>query len=264
MQPLIPFFQASTIDVLGLFTIQVFGTLLVTGVALGSYLTLRAVHRQGLSSDEMVGFFPWLYCGLFAGGILGQFLFYQVPVSATQPTGYLRLNWGVSSMGGFALASSFAVLYFKSHVRRWAYGDALVEGTAAGLLIARIGCFAVHDHPGKPTHFWLGVHGICPGGPASMACHDLGLYEAGLALIVLGTFSLLRRVPRRDGSLVVAFCLVYGGGRFMLEWLRHPAIDPRVLGLTPAQYGCLCIMVLGIWLHYRQRQTALSHDVSAG
>jgi prolipoprotein diacylglyceryltransferase len=72
-------------------------------------------------------------------------------------------------------AGVLGVWYFRRHVDAWACADALVYGTTLGWFFGRLGCFAVHDHPGTETRFWLGVYGICSSHERVVACHDLGL-----------------------------------------------------------------------------------------
>jgi phosphatidylglycerol:prolipoprotein diacylglycerol transferase len=44
--------------------------------------------------------------------------------------------------------------------------------------------------------------------------------------------------------------LLYGVGRFGLDFLRArdlPYVDARYLGLTPAQYACIALVLFGLW-----------------
>jgi len=78
--------------------------------------------------------------------------------------------------------------------------------------------------------------------------HDLGLYDALLlAAITLVLYALRRRGALR-GSLLALLALLYGAGRFLLDFLRArdlAYVDARYLGLTPAQYFCAVLVLYG-------------------
>jgi prolipoprotein diacylglyceryltransferase len=57
------------------------------------------------------------------------------------------------------------------------------------------------------------------------------------------------------GQLTAFVAIVYGVGRFPLDFLR--AADARYFGLTPAQLACLTIVATGIWLWRRSTQAAV-------
>src|SRR5204862_179026 len=78
---------------------------------------------------------------------------------------------------------------------------------APGWMVARLGCFSVHDHPGVLTSFPLAVQ--FPGG----ARHDLGLYDAiALAAISLVLYAVDRRGLLRNRLLALLGAL-YGTSR---------------------------------------------------
>jgi phosphatidylglycerol---prolipoprotein diacylglyceryl transferase len=256
MRPLIPYFTAQSIDVFGAFTVQPFGVLLVAGIVTGSVVAVHEARRHGLNTEVMIGFLPWLYAALLIGGVLGERVLYHPRLLLEDPMALLRMTGGVSSTGGLAMAAVLAFWYFRSQQRALRYADALIGGVLIAIVVARIGCFIVHDHPGVETRFWLGVQGICPSG-GDVACHDVGLYEAALALILFVGARVCTQVRRPDGFVLIIFTVGYGSGRFLLEWLRHPDTDVRYYGLTPAQYGCLLLIALGMWMYRRSARTAL-------
>jgi len=117
-----------------------------------------------------------------------------------------------------------------------------------------MGCFAAHDHPGRPTEFWLGVHGMCPDLPITVACHDLGLYEAlwSGAMCILCIW--LNKKPRFPGFYMGLICAVYGPTRLMMDVFRHPNIDTRYWIFTPAQYGSMLLFLIGVTVLYRNHK----------
>jgi phosphatidylglycerol:prolipoprotein diacylglycerol transferase len=59
-------------------------------------------------------------------------------------------------------------------------------------------------------------------------------------------------INKRDypvGTTICALSLLYAPSRFFADFLRNtdlPDADPRYLGLTPAQYGCIVVLAIGI------------------
>lgn len=64
MTPLIPYFTAGGIEVLGVFTLHTHGLMLLAGVIVGWVVALRKARRDGLRADLISGFLPWLFVGL--------------------------------------------------------------------------------------------------------------------------------------------------------------------------------------------------------
>ena len=128
------------------------------------------------------------------------------------------------------------------------------------MVVGRLGCFSAHDHPGTETTFFLGVKGMCPGALtlkerllSQQACHDLGLYEAMWSGAMFIWFWFKNKVPRHPGYYVGWMCLSYGPIRLIMDIYRHPAGDTRYLGLTPAQYGSILVIILGVVIIVRNR-----------
>ena len=259
MSPLIPYFDAGSVTLFGSVTLKTPGLLLVSGAIVGAGVALLKARRDRLQIDVLLSFFPWFFAALIVGSHLGDVLLYTPGWLRERPLTLFEIWTGESSVGAMLAAALVGIVYFRrierdlrypsfSREDSWRYADALVYGSTLGWVVGRLGCFAVHDHPGTETDFWLGVYGICPGGRSDIACHDLGLYEA---ILVLGFFAILKvldKTPRPAGFFVAVMALAYGITRLLLDMLRHPLGDTRYFGLTPAQYGSMALIVLGTWI----------------
>lgn len=82
--------------------------------------------------------------------------------------------------------------------------------------------------------------------------HDLGWYEFLYLILVVGPVTMLVDMkPRRPGTFVALFILLYMPVRFAIDVLR--VADVRYRGLTPAQWAAI-VMLLGlpvVWLNRR-------------
>ncbi|MDH3846100.1 MAG: prolipoprotein diacylglyceryl transferase [Myxococcales bacterium] len=128
-------------------------------------------------------------------------------------------------------------------------GDAFAFAGPFGWSIARVGCFVTHDHPGRVSDFWLAVADYQVGSPPYEARHDLGLYDVLILVAIAVTFVALSRRPRKPGFYVGLLPVLYAPCRFLLDFLRAPLSeggDIRYVGLTPAQYGSVLLLVAGV------------------
>jgi phosphatidylglycerol:prolipoprotein diacylglycerol transferase len=240
---LIPWFEPPALR-LGPVTLQVFGILAALGVATAARLTAWAAGRRGLDPRPVLDFAIWgVLAGIVAGHLVHVGLYH--PEELRSPRRVLEFWDGLSSMGGLTGGVIAALVFFHVRGIRLAdYGDAFAVGVPTGWAVARVGCFLVHDHPGRLTSFPLAVQ--FPGG----ARHDLGLYEAlVLAAIATLLWSLWRR-RRLAGRLLPLLAVLYGVARFLLDFLRAtdvPYADGRYAGLTPAQYIAVALVAWGAW-----------------
>ena len=247
---------------LGPLALQPFGILAAAGILLASRLLVRQAVRRGLDPRPMELAATWALLGGLVGGHLVHVLLYHP--EELREGGLLQLLkiWdGLSSTGGL-LGGLIGVLAFfrKHHLRFFPYADVFALAVAPGWMVARLGCFSVHDHPGVLTSFPLAV--AFPGG----ARHDLGLDDAiALALISAILFTLDRRHALRD-RLLPLLALLYGTSRFLLDFLRAtdlPYVDARYFGLTPAQFASLASIAWGLFSLARHRRAKPGRLVAA-
>lgn len=170
----------------------------------------------------------------------------------------LRLGW---SLYGGILGGILGAWVWK-----WRRGDSMVEVSDAlafagpfGWAVARIGCFGVHDHPGRASDFFLAVADYRVGTPPYLPRHDLGLYDAILLAGIASVFLGLSRSRRKPGIYLALLALLYTPARFLLDFLRAPAAeggDLRYLGLTPSQYASIGLFIAGVGVWHRVRSSS--------
>jgi phosphatidylglycerol---prolipoprotein diacylglyceryl transferase len=237
----IPWFELPSRS-LGPVTIQSFGVLSAAGILVATALAQVAARRLGRDPQVILDF---SVVGVLAGVLAGHLvhLFFYHSEELADPWRIFKLWEGLSSMGGLLGGVVAAMVWFRvKRIRLQDYADAFALGMAPGWGIARVGCFSVHDHPGVLTDFFLAVR--FPDGPR----HDLGLYEA---ILLLGLGAVLWALHRRGaltGRLLPLLAVVYGAGRFLLDFLRASDVayaDARHLGLTFAQYAAVALVAWG-------------------
>jgi phosphatidylglycerol:prolipoprotein diacylglycerol transferase len=242
---LIPWFELPDIP-LGPVTIRSFGLLTALGILAGVRIASTVARRDGLDAARLVDVSVIALGAGVLGGHVVHLVFYH-PEELRDPLRVLRVWEGLSSMGGLGGGLLAAGLWFRAKRLPFApFGDAVALGLAFGWGVARLGCFAVHDHPGVRSDLFFAVD--FPGGPRL----DQGLNEAVLLFALGGLLLALRRAGALRGRLLPLLALLYGAGRFGLDFLRArpgdiPYADGRTFGLTFAQWFACGLVAWGAW-----------------
>jgi phosphatidylglycerol---prolipoprotein diacylglyceryl transferase len=243
---LIPYFVVPPLR-LGPVAIQPFGVLSASGVWLAMSLLVRNARHRGLDVEPVEKLAGWaLIGGLVGAHLVHVLLYHPEELRENGPLQVLKIWDGLSSTGGVVGGLVASIVFLRHRGLPFApYADSFALALPPGWAVARLGCFAVHDHPGVLTRFFLAVD--FPGG----ARHDLGLYDAIVLAAITAVVYLLRHRGELQGRLLGVVALLYGSCRFCLDFLRARDIsyaDARYLGLTPAQYAAIALVVYGAWV----------------
>jgi phosphatidylglycerol:prolipoprotein diacylglycerol transferase len=236
---------------LGGLEVTSFGVLVALGALAGIWLFGRELEARGLAHASNLAL-----VGLIAG-LAGAKLLWVAEHHGEGPTlELLTSRGGLSWFGGLVggVGAGLAVVRY----RRWPLLPLLAAAApavAVGQALGRVGCFFVGDDYGLPTSLPWGV--AFPQGlpPTPVPVHPTQLYEAAfLALLAWGLVR-WRRSGVADRTLLARYCLLAGGFRFGLEFVR---VNVRVAaGLTLAQYASLALVVAGlVWLAASRRRAA--------
>ena len=230
---------------------------------LGILIGDRRCRKLGIDPDTLVRLSAWILIGGFLGAHLMHVFAYRW-VDYKDSLGDIIKIWegGLSSYGGFIGATIGGIWFLKREkVPFWPYADVASFAFVPGWALGRVGCFAIHDHPGRVSEFFLAaemlVQPIGFAKPVIQARHDLGLYDGILSLAMTVMFYYWDRKTRPPGFYVGWMCVLYSVPRFFLDFLRATDLswsDTRYLGLTPAQYGSIVLLIVGGWLLWFRRQ----------
>jgi phosphatidylglycerol:prolipoprotein diacylglycerol transferase len=246
----IPWFKLEGIHIPGLpesVAIQPFGLLVAIGVIWGARIAEKRAARLGLKHELITDFITHVVIIGFVLGHIFDRVFYEPEVILREPWDLLMPWRSLSSFGGFFGAVIGAFIW------KWRRGvgitvplDQVAYGMPVGWFFGRLGCFVVHDHPGKLTDFFLAVdnyqYGSLPVGPR----HDLGLYEALWSVAMIVLFRALDKKPRPHGFYTGLITVLYAPFRFMLDFLREA--DATYAGLTPGHYSSILAFALGVFV----------------
>ena len=263
----IPYTTFPTIE-LGPLNLRTFGLMVALGVLLGAWVAASYAERFGVERDETYRVGTWMVLA----GIIGSRLTWALTHTdqIDNPIDVIAIwEGGIQFSGGFICAIIVGLPFFRRWPRllRWRNLDGYALGLAVGLAFGRIGCYAVGEHFGRTTGFFLASRydggevresmlGDVPLVPGT-TFHNTSLYEFIYMMVlfgILGGLVLLARRKGREvvpGTLVGVFVLYYGVMRFLSDSLR--VNDERVLGMTGAQWMCLVMIPAGIWILWKVR-----------
>lgn len=249
----IPWFKFETIPIPGIpegYGLHVFGLLVATGVMLGIRVAEGRARRLGLRAEVISDFIGHVVIIGFIGSHVFDRIAYYPERVLKEPWDLLMPWRSLSSFGGFLFAVVGAFVWkYRRKLDLTIPLDQVAFGMPVGWFFGRMGCFTVHDHPGKITDFFLAVnpyhYGDLPVGPR----HDLGLYEVIWAACMIPLFFYLDRKPRPYGFFIGLIAVLYSPYRFMLDFLRDA--DATYFGLTPGHYSSILSMSVGIYMLWR-------------
>ena len=273
MAPQIPYFHIPDVTLLpahlvGSFpaarvALKPFGTLVALGLYAGTVCALRVARRRGVNERVMTSFLTWIVVSsFFFAHVLDTLSYYPAEV-LRDPFSLLRLWEGLSSFGGFTGSIIGGLLWcYRYKTPVLPYADIVLSCFPVSWTFGRLGCSIAHDHPGVHSDAWFAVR--YPDGGRL----DLGLLELCITVPLALVFFRLLSKPRPWGFYAGVICTYYAPLRFLLDFLRErtgvdvgqallAGGDARYFGLTPAQWACIPLLVLGVVLLRRAPSAGL-------
>jgi phosphatidylglycerol:prolipoprotein diacylglycerol transferase len=244
---MIPWWQlVQPIQVPGLgIQVHLFGLLVGLGVLCGTMTTFWRAKRLNVNLDMLLEFILYILITAFLGSHIFHVIFYSPEEFFNNPLTLLNPFGTQSSIGGFLSAFLGGFIWkLRRKVDIKFLSDQTSFGMPVGWFFGRMGCFVVHDHPGKLTDFFLGVQNYNYPGLSIGTRHDLGLYEMLWSLFTFIMFLILDRKPRPAGFFTMMFFTFFAICRFWLDFMRE--IDPAYWGLTIAQWVCIGATIIGL------------------
>lgn len=237
---------------LGPIPIQVWGLFVALGFAVAIWLTVKRAPRVGVDPKDVIDAAALVLIAAFIGARLVHVFLYE-PAYYLAHLGEIVKVWegGLSSSGGF-LGALLVVAWFvrRRRIAFLAFSDAVLGSLPIGYIIGRLGCHVTRMHPGPAC-----ANVLCVPFPDGVRRLDPGLLEVFLwAVIAVAVFAFRRRLVR-TGVTTASVIGLYGVGRFFLDSLR--IVDARYLGLTPAQYVSIALVIVGASLLWRARSSSV-------
>lgn len=248
-------------------TVTSFGLMLGLAFLAAGWVGGLEFERKGYGRDV-----SWtLLMGALVGGVVGAKLYYAFlnwPQLVRYPLETLFSRAGLVWYGGLIGGSIGVILMARREKLPIPnVADVAALSVPIAYAIGRIGCFLVGDDYGRPTDSWVGI-AFPNGSPPSTAenlrtyfgvdvpaaipdwqvlqVHPTQLYEVALTGLIFLFLWRIRRHPHRAGWLFMAYLVLAGCERLIVEFFR--AKDDRFFGpLTLAQVISLTLIVAGAY-----------------
>jgi phosphatidylglycerol---prolipoprotein diacylglyceryl transferase len=245
---------------IGAVKIYSYGLFIALGAIAGVwYMAVRGKKEMGLTFDQANNLFLLIFAAAVVGGKL--FLFFE------DPSGYIRQPMkllggrGFVFYGSFLLAIPTMLWFFRKHsLNPYRMLDIMAITTCLVHMFGRVGCFMAGCCHGIPTEGLFGVtytDPACSADPLNTPLHPTQLYEAGFIALVMFYLLYLRDRKKFNGQLFLTYLLLYGAGRFMLEYLRGDLARGFVIEdwLSHSQFIALVIIavVAGVYVRWSKQ-----------
>ena len=237
----------------GPLTVHGYGLMIGLGIVAALTLSWRRAARFGIAENDVTGFAILI----LVAGFLGAKIFFLI-TCYDQIRGDLRAALGSEGFVVYgSLIFGLAAAWLWCRKRReplTLWTDLLVPGLALAQGFGRVGCFLAGCCYGAPTDSPLGV--VFPAGslaPAGVRLWPAQLFSSAGDFLLAGLLLLLERRSPRPGRLTAWYALLYGAGRFAVEFFRS---DPRgaVGVLSTSQFISLFFIAGGAAFLLRPRK----------
>lgn len=239
---------------IGGITIHGYGLMIGLGILLCVWMGMHRAKKHGLNSESVLDI---ALIGVVSGFLGAKLLFIIVelkqflhnPLSVIGSEGFVVY-------GGIIAGVISAIIYCRQKKYKFLeYFDLLVPSVALAQGFGRIGCLLAGCCYGRETDSFLGI--VFPDGcmaPAGVKLLPTQIFSsAGDFLIVALLILFYRKNKHRTGYTGFLYMILYGVGRFLIEYLRN---DERGgIGIfSTSQFISIGIVVLAGILFYLFRE----------
>ncbi len=234
---------------IGPVSITVYGLMIIAGYISALALSVRRGVRRNLNEDSIWGIF---FCALI-GGMAGTKILYYLtilPAIIRDPSLIWRqFTTGHVVYGGIIFGVLTSYIYIRLKREKFLpYFDLVMPAVALAQGIGRIGCFFAGCCYGRETDAWYGIvfrHSTFAPNGASLI--PTQLISAAGDFIIFGLLTFYEKKDPATGRVSAAYLILYGIGRFLVEFLRN---DYRgsVGILSTSQFISIGIVAAGLVL----------------
>lgn len=238
----------------GPIVVRWYGIAYVLGFVCAALVMYRVSKRWKvrIDADSLITIMFCVIIGVIIGGRLGYVLFYGNGEYLKNPLEILAFNHGgMSFHGGLIGALVAGIVAAKlTKIPYLTLADLGCIGAPIGLFFGRCANFINGELWGAPTDVAWGV--VFGGSAGTMPRHPSQLYEAlleGVILFAVLYFLSRKQPPRRRGTFLGLFLIMYGCFRFVIEFVREPDVQLGYLWggwLTMGQLLSVPLVLVGI------------------
>ncbi len=246
---------------IGNFTVHTYGFSNAVGIVLAVIIGLLRAKRVGLTADEVINI---ALIAVILGFVGAKILFVLENWQE-----FLEHPWSVLGSSGFVVYGGlvigiccvFIYCYWIRKISFLRYMDLIFPCVILAQAFGRLGCFMAGCCYGKETTAWWGVvfpeNSMAPAGVPLIPTQLISAIGDFVILLVLIWFS--RKAAKKAGDVLALYLLLYGAGRFCIEFFRQNeqgGIGP----VTTAQCFSIVFMAAAVVLFILNRRAKYSQD----
>ena len=246
---------------IGPVTFHMYGLMIAIGFAAALMMCLKRGKKRGLNEDIIYGIF---FCAIFGGMIGCRLLYYivEIPEILKDPSILWNFKNGYVVYGGIigGALTSFIYCYVKKE-RFLPYFDLVMPSVSFAQGFGRLGCFFAGCCYGKETSLPIGI--VFPEGsfaPAGVPLLPTQLFSSAGDFVIAFVLIRMTGKMRHTGDVGALYLMLYGIGRFCVEFLRTNE-QGGFIGLTTAQLISIVFMIISIVLFIRNKRAADREDL---
>ncbi len=207
---------------IGPVTIHMYGIMIALGFLAALGLCIRRSSRFGLDENILWGIF---YCAV-AGGLIGTRLLYyivELPAIFQNPSLLWDFKNGYVVYGGIIGGVLFGYFYCRrKKVSFLAYFDLVMPAVALAQGLGRLGCFFAGCCYGRETDAWYGIiFRNSRFAPNNIKLIPTQLISSAGDFLICGLLLIYAARRPRAGRVASLYLMLYGVGRFFVEFLRN-------------------------------------------
>ena len=239
---------------IGPVTLHMYGIMIAIGFMAALIMCLKRGKKQGLDENIIYGI---LYCAIIGGFLGSRLMFYivELPAILKDPSILWNFKNGYVVYGGILGGIAANYIYIRCKKADFlTYFDLVMPAVALAQGFGRLGCFFAGCCYGAETDSWF--HIVFKN--SRFAPNDVWLIPTQLIssagdFLIAGLLVLYSKKTDVKGHVAAAYLILYGVGRFLVEFLRD---DYRGgLGfLSTSQIISIFIVAAGILMYVIKRK----------
>lgn len=262
------------------FKIYFYGILIMLGALAATFIAAYRAKEYRENADTAWDLLPWALIGGILGARIWHIIFPPASMLVNGTNPYLlkpldMLNFRNGGLGipGAVIGGFIAVyIYTRRHemsILKWA--DIISPGLALAQAIGRWGNFFNQEVYGRPTDLpwklYIEPTKRLSGYESFSYFHPLFLYEFLWNLFNAGLLVWISRQYRerlKNGDLFLIYMVVYGFGRFFLEFLRLDTAPVGTINANQTIMGVVAVLsAAALFWRHRSGAAPVSNAVAA-
>lgn len=242
---------------IGKITIHGYGLMIAIGILCCIAMAMYRAKKYSLDAEAILDIAIW---GVLAGFVGAKLLYVVVEFeSFTENPMNLLGSEGFVVYGGIIAGVLAAVVYCrKKNLAFMEYFDLAAPSISLAQGFGRLGCFLAGCCYGRETESFLGVTFPADSmAPSGVKLLPTQLFSSAGDFLIMGVLLLYYKKNTRTGNVGAMYLLLYGTGRFLIEFLRA---DDRggFAGLSTSQIISIVMVVLSavLFVWNKRREAA--------